>query len=1017
MKARLILVFLALLSISVHAQKRTVSGTIIDRDTEEPIIGASVFIKGTNQGAISDLNGKFKLSASDKDILVISYIGYDSKQIKIAGKSNLKVSLESGMSQLDDVVVVGYGTQRRSDISTATASVNMNDARRAGSTQVLESLQGKVSGVNISSNDGSPAGGMTFKIRGTNSLTGGTQPLFVIDGVPQPISTDAQTQATSNPLAFLNMNDIESIEILKDASAAAIYGADGSNGVVLITTKKGQTGRAKFSVDVKYGINECPKPLVEMLSPKGYAEMQVYRAEHGVKTDLAKWQDILDTGKYNDRQYAHDWMDEITQSSFRQEVNASMSGGTDTQTYMLSLGYMNNDGLLNNSSFKRFTTRLNLSQKIGKKIKISANLYYANTVESNPITDWSQNGVFIKAMYTNPFLGYVSADDDESPDYLSLSPTVYVNERELERNNNELSGKLEFEYKVLKNLTFTTSYSLRKGINKGTSYWGANTWFGKSEQGRMEFNYDDNYNWTYEARLNYNKNFKKHSLGAMIAYEAKSMNETKYYSKTTNFSDVSLGIYGVSGGVVTFAPTYTYGDNSTLSYIARANYSYDNRYVFTASVRRDGSSKFGKDNKYAYFPAVSAAWRISEEKFMKKIGWISSLKARVSYGVTGNNQFPSYQSLSLLGTSKTAFDNNTVELAKFTGNIANDDLKWESSKQYNVGIDFSVLKSRLSLTVDYYHKKITDMLMQVNLPATSGFDTAWKNAGSMKNEGIEFAINAVILDGAFRWQSDFNISFNKNKVLSLDEGQHTRYFTRKFSNDVLLQVGQPLGLFYGYVKDGIYNTQEEIMNSPVDAAAKLGGTKFADINHDGVIDQNDRTIIGNTNPIHTGGWGNTFSYKGFELHAFLRWSYGNDEINANMYELNNMMGYGSRNVLKVSYENAWTADRPENNSIGFVYNDPGLSYMTSEAVEDGSFLRLSTLSLAYNFPRKMISKLGVSSLRVALTGTNLWLLTRYSGFDPEANTGWGTVAKLSPGYDQSPYPRPRSYMVSLNLGF
>mgnify|MGYP001750117231 FL=1 len=307
--------------------------------------------------------------------------------------------------------------------------------------------------------------------------------------------------------------------------------------------------------------------------------------------------------------------------------------------------------------------------------------------------------------------------------------------------------------------------------------------------------------------------------------------------------------------------------------------------------------------------------------------------------------------------------------------------------------------------------------MEVNLPATSGFDKAWKNAGSMKNEGVEFAVNAVIFDGAFRWQSDFNIAFNKNKILSLDEGQYTRYFTRMFSNDVLLQVGQPLGIFYGYVKDGIYNTEEEIMNSPVDASAKLGGTKFADINKDGVIDQNDRTIIGNTNPIHTGGWGNTFSYKGFELHAFFRWSYGNDQINANMFQLNSMMGSGGLNVLKSSYYNAWTPEHPENNSIGFVYNDPGLRNMTSEAVEDGSYLRLSTLSLSYDFPKKVITRWNLSSLRITLTGTNLWLLTRYSGFDPEANTGWGTVARLSPGYDQSPYPRPRSYMISLNLGF
>lgn len=1016
MKKLVVLIMLLGCFFTLFAQEKDIHGTIKD-DTGKGLPGATFIIEGTIKGGISDFNGKFTFRASPNDVIIFSFVGFQSQKVKVGDRTQFDIQLATDTKILDDIVVVGYGTQRRSDISTAVASVNMKDMSKSGSSQALDALQGKVSGVQITSNDGSLNGGLTFKIRGTNSLSGGTQPLFIIDGVPQSISTDAELQATTNPLSFLNMNDIESMEILKDAAASAIYGAEGSNGVVLITTKKGKKGKAKFTFGAKFGYDELPSYEAKTLSAKEYAEMQVFRASLGMNNDVDKWQDILDTQKYDDSAYAHDWMDEITQTAYRKDLNASVSGGSDTQTYMLSLGYSDADGLLRRSSFKRFTTRLNLTQKVGKKIKISSYLSYSNTKEKNPITDWSQKGVFLKALTTNPFLGYAAADNTESEDFTSLSPTVYVDERDLEKTGDNLSGKLNFEYKISKGLTFNTSYSMQKKLNKSTSYWGPNTWYGKSEQGRMEFTNKDELSWVFESRLNFNKKINKNSFGAMLAYEVKNNENNQFYSKTTNFDDTTLGIYSVSGGVGTYAPSYKYSDYSTLSVIARGNYSYDDRYLINASVRRDGSSKFGKDNKYAYFPAISLAWRVNNENFLKDIESISSLKVRVSFGETGNNQFPSYQSLSTLYSTKVNLDDTTVEVGKVSGNIANDDLRWESSKQYNVGLDFSMFKNRLSLTADFYYKRIDDMLMEVNLPATSGYQTVWKNAGSMSNKGMEFSLNAVVLDGAFRWNSNFNISFNKNKVLSLSEGQNAYYYTRAFSNDVMLRVGEPVGTFYGYIKDGVYNSEAEIFNSPVDASAKLGGTKFKDLNKDGVIDSGDRTIISNANPIHTGGWGNTFSYKKFELYAFCRWSYGNDEINANIYSQTNMLGSGSHNILKTAYDDAWTADNPTNNGTGFVYNDPGRRNMTSEAVEDGSFLRLATLSLSYTFPKHIIKKLNISNLKLSAIGNNLWVWTRYSGFDPEANTGWGTVARISPGYDQSPYPRARKFMLSLDVSF
>lgn len=455
------------------------------------------------------------------------------------------------------------------------------------------------------------------------------------------------------------------------------------------------------------------------------------------------------------------------------------------------------------------------------------------------------------------------------------------------------------------------------------------------------------------------------------------------------------------------------------SFISRGTYTFDNKYVLNASLRIDGSSKFGANNKYGYFPAVSVAWRASEEEFIKKYDFISNLRVRTSFGMTGNNQIPSYQSLSQLENNKVVMNGNMVEIGRYPSNVTNNDLKWESQKQYNVGFDFGVLDNRFSITADFYYKRIDDMLLQVNIPSTSGYTKAWKNAGSMENKGMEFAINANWFQGDFSWSTDFNISFYKNKILSLDKGQYQQFYDRginaKITSDVLLRVGMPVGIYYGYISDGTYNNDTEIINGYPGPNLGLGQLKVVDVNKDGVIDSNDRTPIADVNPKHTGGIGNTFSYKGFDLYAFFRWSYGNDVVNGNAYYL---VGTTSiNNILKSVYKDVWSTKTPENNYPLYGRGTWGESVLRSDLVEDGSFLRLQTLSLGYNFPTKVTRKMGLSKMRVAVIGTNLWLWTRYSGFDPEANTGYGTVARLAPGLDMSPYPRPRSFSLSIELGF
>lgn len=1003
------------------AQQVTISGQVLD-EKSEPLIGATINIEGTTNAVITDLEGKFTIKVLPSEKLIISYLGYKPKTITIGKNRRFDIILDPSVTEMDEVVVVGYGSQRKSDIATAVASVNIKDIVNSSSTQTLQALQGKISGVQIIPTDGSLSSGMTFRIRGVNSVTGGTQPLFVIDGVPMPTQqiTNEDTETVNNPLLGLNPNDIESMEILKDAAAAAIYGAKGANGVVIITTKRGTAStKPKFTFSLTGGLDMNPHIPLEVLSPEEYAKKMLDYGTYDSPNLINFWQNVVDNKGWNDPS-VHKWMDEITQVAKKYEANASISGGTKGTTYMLSLGYLNNTGIIKRSAFDRFTSRLNLNQEVDSKINIGINLSYSTSKDKNPVSDWSQSGVILNALQISPFLFYPGLADIMNYSNINImSPLVAVDQVDINNRYSELNGNIYFNYKILKDLTFSTSTSYRQYSMDQNKLWGSDTWYGQSERGRMEISNREENSWVYEARLQYAKSIKKHSFSLMGAFEASKWSMKDVYNKATNFEDMAVGIWGIDKGLVTYAPKYMYDSSQMVSFISRGTYTFDNKYVLNASLRIDGSSKFGANNKYGYFPAVSVAWRASEEEFIKKYDFISNLRVRTSFGMTGNNQIPSYQSLSQLENNKVVMNGNMVEIGRYPSNVTNNDLKWESQKQYNVGFDFGVLDNRFSITADFYYKRIDDMLLQVNIPSTSGYTKAWKNAGSMENKGMEFAINANWFQGDFSWSTDFNISFYKNKILSLDKGQYQQFYDRginaKITSDVLLRVGMPVGIYYGYISDGTYNNDTEIINGYPGPNLGLGQLKVVDVNKDGVIDSNDRTPIADVNPKHTGGIGNTFSYKGFDLYAFFRWSYGNDVVNGNAYYL---VGTTSiNNILKSVYKDVWSTKTPENNYPLYGRGTWGESVLRSDLVEDGSFLRLQTLSLGYNFPTKVTRKMGLSKMRVAVIGTNLWLWTRYSGFDPEANTGYGTVARLAPGLDMSPYPRPRSFSLSIELGF
>ncbi len=996
----------------IYAQKvSNYSGIVTEVDGME-LIGVTVLNTKTKQGTITDFDGKYSIKGSKGDILEFGYLGFKTKSITLSSKTTENVELEVEAQEIDEVIVTGYMDQKRSDISTAITSVNVDALGKSGSASVLESMQGQISGLQIISDDGSPAGNVTFRLRGTNSLTGGTQPLFVIDGVAQPI-TDSDDG--SNPLAGLNPNDIASMEVLKDAAAAAIYGAEGSNGVVIITTKTGQAGKLKVNISASTGFNFVPKNPMELLSPEEYA-----RRRYSENTDNASWQKIVEEEYWNDPSKYVNWVDEITQPSQRHELSTSFSGGGKTTTYLMSVGYQDNQGLIILNDYKRLSARINLNQKVSTNGSITGNFSYSSTIEKNPM----QDGLYRKALLTDPFLFSRTATEQEieqgNENINYRDPTVNITNGDVRKATESISGNLRFQYKLWKDLTFNTQISAMTKKNDSYQVMDEFTTIGRYSDGKITVGEGQALNWAYLAQLTYNKLMaKKHKLGAFVAFESRYDNSEYYSQIGTNFVDLDLGKFSLKNAQNIQPPVYNFSDNTSLSYLGRITYDYKSRYVVNASLRLDGSSKFGSNNKYALFPAVSAAWRVEQEDFMKDVDFLASWKLRASYGETGNKQIPSYTSLPLLNYDYVNFGGSNETSASLL-RLANEGLKWETSKEFNVGTDISFFNSRLSFTGDFYRKRISDMLLEVVLPQASGFNTAWKNAGEMQNLGWEFSASATpFLTRNFRWSTNFNISFNKNKVISLDKGQYEQFYSSgaDFGNDVLLRVGNPVGIYYGYIEDGVYNNQEELDNSADDPNKALGRTKIIDTNNDGVIDQYDRVPIANVTPIHYGGWGNTFAYKGLELYVFLRWSYGNDQINANLQAMGNA-GSLNTNCMKDAYYHAWTEDNPMNDYRNrYEVNDPYKTYLTSRYVEDGSFLSLSTVQLSYRIPSELIKRFKLTNLQINLRGSNLAMWTNYTGFNPEANNGKGTAKKIAPALDNSAYPRPITALLSLDIGF
>ena len=1047
-----------LFSVTVAMAQVLVRGTVVDQ-TGESVIGASIQVKGTTQGTITDIDGKFSLGVPDKkSVIVVSFIGYATKELQVDTSKPMSIVLEEDTKVLDEVVVVGYQEVRKKDLTGSVAKADMNELLNTPVGSFDQTLGGRIAGVNVSSSEGTPGGTMNIVIRGNNSLTQDNSPLYVIDGFPVE---DAAIASTINP------SDIESLDILKDASATAIYGARGANGVVIITTKKGKVGKAQITYDGSVTMHHVTR-TIPMMDAYEFVKLQaetypasIANSTGGYLMEYQGKQWTLDD--YRDI-FQYDWQDEILRTALQHNHNIRLTGGTEGVRYNASVSYYNQDGILLNSGYERFQARANTVIK-RDKLDINLTTNYSRSIQTGSTpseTSYSgMNNLFYSVWgyrpvtYPNKSMESLLNDVmdeaiDSSNDY-RFNPIRSLKEeyRKYYINNLQLNGYVSYEF--IKGLKLKVSGGYTYDARKNDQFNNSNTRYGgptSTDKVNAQIIRNERLTWLNENTLTYQTNIKKkHFFNSLVGITFQNSDYEYYSLKSTHIPNESLGMAGMADGTLSSSSSLK-SSWSMMSYLARLNYNYKSKYYATASFRADGSSKFSKKHRYGYFPSGSLAWNFMEEEFMapiKKV--VGAGKLRVSWGLTGNNRIGEYDYYALLQMLKEKqgdyisngsipsgvypFDNDMSSVGMVPVSLPNEDLKWETTEQWNVGLDLSFFNERLNFTADVYRKTTRDLLLEASLPLVSGYYSATKNIGKVRNDGLELSLSTVnVQTKDFTWTSDFNIAFNKNEVLELAENQLSLTTAARFDQNYNSQpsytakVGLPMGMMYGYIYEGTYKYDDFVKsgnsytlkdNVPYfssEANTQPGMPKYKDVNGDGIIDTNDRTIIGRGLPIHTGGFTNSFTYKGFDLSVFFQWSYGNDIMNANRLFFENAGGKKDLNQF-ASYANRWTPENPESD-IPAATKSASNNVISSRIIEDGSYLRLKTVTLGYTFPKALIAKAKLSNARVYVAAQNLWTWTSYSGYDPEVSV---RNSALTPGLDFSSYPRAFTLSFGVNLGF
>lgn len=1047
---RIILLFLFLYCCTgLYAQEMlTVKGVVKDV-TNQPLPGATITEKGTSNRVSSTTNGQYQIKVKANAVLVFTYLGYKVLERPVKGLSTLDVKLQDEDNNLNEVVVVGYGqTVARKDLTGAVSSVKGEELAKVPVQNVGQALQGRLAGVQVSMADGTPGAAPSIVIRGGTSITQSNEPLYVVDGVPQ---TDG--------LAFLDPMDIESIDVLKDVSATSIYGARGANGVVLVTTKQTKEGKVSISYDGYFGVKKV-STFLDMMNPLEYTKLRYERAI----TDPVRLASFLKTYgsfdslqiRYGDRPGVNWQKEAFGDAVINQAHKLSINGGGKETRFNMFYSRNTDNGILLNTASEKNIAKLTVNHNVSKKFSVNGIVNYANQKITGLGTGEGRLSLLNTILQYRPVSG-INPDDlslvdldidplDPNPASVNYqSPVVTLNTQHREQRLKSLNMNASGQYTFDKHFTYRGLVNFTDNNNSAKAFNDARSLVAQRSGGASgAVGYNNAQQFNYNNTLSYANVFNNdHKLDVSIGQEYIYNYSENLNTASSNFPSLNLGWNKLQLGTVTAFPTTFAEDSKLLSFFSRANYAYKGKYLLTATVRADGSSKFGQNNSWGYFPSAAISWRLIQEKFMKQLPVFSDLKLRLSYGAAGNNRIANYAALGIYNAGTYPLNDQLVS-ASYQENLPNPYLKWETLKSMNIGLDAGFFKQRLTLTAEYYDNRSKDLLFNTRIPASSGFTNQFQNIGTTSSRGFELTLNSTnIRTTDFSWMTNLNLAFTNTKVLSLSEGETSMLVTGNLTSDYILEIGRPVGVMYGYVKEGLYQVNDFNYN-PTNSQYTLkpgvvrdgitvqpGYIKFKDISGpdgqpDGLVNNYDRIPLGNAKPKFSGGISNSFSYKGLDLSVFLNFSVGNKVYNAN--KLNN-------SNLNVEYANSFAsfADRWTTiNPLGQRVTNPvelaalnegktiqsfdgfGSLRLYDEMVEDGSFLRINNINLGYTLPKKWLSSLNVANLRVYVTAYNVYVFTKYSGYDPEVSV---VNNALTPGIDASAYPRARSFVAGLNLSF
>ena len=1042
----------------ISAQTITVKGVVTDAQGET-LPGVSIKVENTKTGTITNADGEYTVNVSPKGKLTFSYLGFTSTSVNVNNQTTINITLKEDRKLLDEVVVVGYGVMKRSDLTGAVSSINAETIEKVNSTSIDQVLQGRVAGVQMTQNTGMPGGGSSIQIRGLNSINNTNEPIYIIDGVT--ISGGTGT-LTDNALSSINPADIESMEVLKDASATAIYGAQGANGVIIITTKSGKEGTMKISAGAQYSIQYLPKEL-------DMANLREYAQHHNETMDIYGYDKTAEFADPSILGKGTNWQTAIFRPAAMQNYTVDLSGGSKSTTYKLSGGYLTQDGIAAGSDFDRITLGTAIDSDVRKWLKIGGRTSLARTTQTTSIAEWNIINSAVRQKPNIPIRnldgswGTPSEDDDNNTPANALAIAQLQ-----DRNNQKLTirGNVYATIQPVKWVSYRTELATNIGTTETHSFipsYSFTSWQKQDYADRQE-SMRTSYYWAWRNQLNFSlKPLDGHNVDVMLGHEMTEDKSNYLFGKRMQGSN---NLVDLSAGDASTAENSGYtGRSSFLSYFGRVHYSFLDRYLLTATMRYDGSSNFAKGNQWGSFPSAAVAWRINNESFMQEIDEITNLKLRAGYGVVGNSNVASFAYTSMLLNTETIWGSGSA-----LSRIPNENLTWETTKSVNIGLDLGLFNNRIEFIADWYRKETNDLLIVLTLPGTTGtkgtgaMGSPWGNVGSLENKGFELTLNTVNINKKdFQWRSSFIFTKNTNKVLELNTSTAQQFKTYQFGGQdkqvTLTEPGLPIGQFYGYKVIGRINSAADLYDTSGNIKVALpeegstgvvkridekngiwvGDLLYEDVNKDGLINAKDQQIIGNPLPDFTGGFGNTFSYKGFDLNMYFTFSYGNDVMNFLNLTINNPRDYTNNQMKKAATGYAKLGLIDTNGSATDIYNvrvvsgDKNMprisSYdmnennrISSNLIEDGSYIRLQSLSLSYNFPKEWNTKLGVDRVKLNCNISNLFTITKYSGYDPEvgmARDQYSNNAQsaLLNGFDVGRYPNPRIFSFGINVGF